>query len=233
MRSNLSLSRRLKERIFILREEGSSYNKIAEELTCSKGTISYHLGVDQKNKTNVRSQKTNWRKVWDFAYNGKQRDSLIGYSKTTTTPLNKKGRNFLYGKKKKGQYMEMKALLKNKNTKIFNCLDKIWPGINKDNQRLPAVDQWSGEPSYDDEGKILITPFVRCKLTNRILNAQDNFTEVDHIDGQRNNNDASNFSFVQRQANAIKQQLNYKDLLVELKLVVANLEKNQKYFEKN
>lgn len=40
-----------KEEIFRLRAEGKSYNEIAEQLGCSKGTISYHLGYGQKEKT--------------------------------------------------------------------------------------------------------------------------------------------------------------------------------------
>jgi len=37
--------------ILRLRSEGKSYNEIAKELGCSKGTVSYHLGFGQKEKT--------------------------------------------------------------------------------------------------------------------------------------------------------------------------------------
>ena len=47
----------MKEKIIRLREEGKSYNEICEELGCSKGTVSYHCGKDQKEKTKNRSQK--------------------------------------------------------------------------------------------------------------------------------------------------------------------------------
>lgn len=40
-----------------LREQGKSYREIQDELGCSKGTISYHVGEGQKNKTLQRSQK--------------------------------------------------------------------------------------------------------------------------------------------------------------------------------
>jgi len=36
--------------IFRLREAGYTYNAIAKELGCSKSTVSYYCGVDQKNK---------------------------------------------------------------------------------------------------------------------------------------------------------------------------------------
>jgi predicted transcriptional regulator len=41
----------MKEKILELREKGYSYKKICDELNCSKGTVSYHLGENQKEKT--------------------------------------------------------------------------------------------------------------------------------------------------------------------------------------
>lgn len=43
-----------KEEIFRLKALGYSYKRIQEELGCSKGTISYHLGAGQKEKTKER-----------------------------------------------------------------------------------------------------------------------------------------------------------------------------------
>lgn len=40
-----------KENILRLRAEGKSYSEIAKELGCSKGTVSYHIGFGQKEKT--------------------------------------------------------------------------------------------------------------------------------------------------------------------------------------
>lgn len=47
-----------------LHEAGYSYSKIKEELGCSKGTISYHLGAGQKEKsaTRTRDSRNNIRK---------------------------------------------------------------------------------------------------------------------------------------------------------------------------
>jgi predicted transcriptional regulator len=47
----------MKENILKLRFMGYTYNQIQKELGCSKGTISYHLGEGQKQKTRQRSQK--------------------------------------------------------------------------------------------------------------------------------------------------------------------------------
>ena len=44
----------LKEKILELKAKGCSYNIIKEKLGCSKGTICYHVGVGQKDKTGKR-----------------------------------------------------------------------------------------------------------------------------------------------------------------------------------
>ncbi|NDG32656.1 helix-turn-helix domain-containing protein, partial [bacterium] len=47
----------VKQQILELRKLGYSYDKIADKLNCSKGTISYHCGDGQKNKTRLRQIK--------------------------------------------------------------------------------------------------------------------------------------------------------------------------------
>lgn len=47
---------KLHEDILKLRIDGKTYNQIQLELGCSKGTISYYLGKNQKDKTRERSQ---------------------------------------------------------------------------------------------------------------------------------------------------------------------------------
>lgn len=46
-----------KEEILRLRELGYSYKQIEKEIGCSRGTISYHLGDGQKEKTRNRHRK--------------------------------------------------------------------------------------------------------------------------------------------------------------------------------
>lgn len=46
----------LSDNIKRLAIDGKSYNQIKEELGCSKGTISYHLGVGQREKTRGRTR---------------------------------------------------------------------------------------------------------------------------------------------------------------------------------
>jgi len=46
-----------KEEILAARDRGLSYGQIAQELGCSKSTISYYLGSDQRAKNVQRSQR--------------------------------------------------------------------------------------------------------------------------------------------------------------------------------
>jgi DNA-binding CsgD family transcriptional regulator len=58
-----------KENILSLRDQGKSYREIEKELGCSKGTIAYHLGNDQKQKTLSRSNMSKSkrrREMWEI-----------------------------------------------------------------------------------------------------------------------------------------------------------------------
>lgn len=46
----------MRDKIIDYRQQGMTYREIREQLGCSKGTISYHLGIGQKEKTRKRSQ---------------------------------------------------------------------------------------------------------------------------------------------------------------------------------
>ncbi len=46
----------MKEQILALYAEGKSYRQIQALLSCSKGTIAYHLGTGQKDKTQQRTR---------------------------------------------------------------------------------------------------------------------------------------------------------------------------------
>ena len=60
---------RHKEDILKLHGEGKSYRQIQKILGCSKGTIAYHLGQGQKEKTRARTTRSRTlakRKIWDI-----------------------------------------------------------------------------------------------------------------------------------------------------------------------
>lgn len=48
----------MKEQILELRAQGKTYNEIVEILGCSKGTVSYHCGEGQKEKSTKRRRKS-------------------------------------------------------------------------------------------------------------------------------------------------------------------------------
>ena len=53
----------LKEKIITLRNQGKTYNQIKNELNCSKGTISYHVGKGQKEKAGARALRTRQKQM--------------------------------------------------------------------------------------------------------------------------------------------------------------------------
>lgn len=80
----------MKEQILELRAQGKTYDEIKEILGCSKGTISYHCGEGQKEKTNNRTKekrKNNFllkkvdtfksRKLYDATRNFQKRDNSV------------------------------------------------------------------------------------------------------------------------------------------------------------
>lgn len=50
------MNKQLKEKIFKLRNEGKSFRQISKILKCSKGSISYHCSVGQKEKVKIRTK---------------------------------------------------------------------------------------------------------------------------------------------------------------------------------
>ena len=58
-----------KEQILELSALGWTYSQIQAELGCSKGTIAYHLGKGQKEKTKARTNRNRTikkRELWDY-----------------------------------------------------------------------------------------------------------------------------------------------------------------------
>ncbi len=75
----------MKEQILKLKEEGKSYNEIKAILKCSKGTISYHCGEGQKEKSRNRGRRN------------KSKNSLI--SRVSNFMCKTKKAKSYYGKK--------------------------------------------------------------------------------------------------------------------------------------
>lgn len=88
----------MKEQILELRKQGKTYDEIQRILNCSKGTISYHCGLGQKENNLNRQRKRRSKlhpyssKIEDF-FRVKQRKSFIP---KTTTFLQKQLREKIY-----------------------------------------------------------------------------------------------------------------------------------------
>ena len=115
-----------------------------------------------------------------------------------------------------------------KQPKIWQYFGKIFPGITSKTKEgeIQAVNQWTGKPDYYDDGKPIMYPYVRCKLTDEIINATRNDAEVDHADGDRRNNTIENFTIVTKYANAAKAECtSYEEVEKKLSKIIATIKK--------
>lgn len=72
----------MKEKILQLRNEGKSYSEIKKILNCSKSTISYYCGINQKEKTRDRTKKNRdenplIQKVDNFKQGSRQKRNFV------------------------------------------------------------------------------------------------------------------------------------------------------------
>ena len=215
MRTHASKNRGVKEKILDLRQEGHSYDSIVKEVKVSKSTVSYHLGEGQKEKTLGRQAKSKegvCGKVHAFNYNPRKPYNAKIYK---LGPIRKKARGFVYGVhilSRRASYEDNKKKLKHPNLKVWAYIGKVFPGIKSEKDNVQAVNQWTGKPDYTDEGKPLMFPYMRCKISGEIYNAKGSDVQADHIDGDRLNNDIGNFSFTHGGCNYIKGQMIYREL---------------------
>ena len=226
MRTNKSIREGKKEVIINLRNEGYSYSKIRKETGFSNGSISYHAGEGQKEKTieRAKKQKSGFkRKVWNFIW-GERRKTPKKPFVYGTTEIRKKGREFFYGDKRRKAGQNMKI----KKPKIWIYFGKLFPGITSKEKEVQAVNQWTGELDYYDNGEPIMFPFVRDKLTGEIVNVKGNNIHVDHVDGDKTNNTIENFTLVKDWANQMKHDApSYKILFERMEKVRNTLLKHR------
>ena len=92
------------------------------------------------------------------------------------------------------------------------------------------MNQWTGKSDYTDDGKPLMFPYMRCKISGEIYNAKGSDVQADHIDGDRLNNHIDNFSFVHSVSNYMKGQMSYKQLYEKICKIKTNLEKYKEFW---
>ena len=120
-------------------------------------------------------------------------------------------------------------MLKHPIQKVWTYIGKVFPGIKSEKEPIPAVNQWTGEPDFED-GEQLVCPYMRCKLSGEVRNAKGSSVHADHIDGDRLNNHIDNFSLVSGTPNIMKGQMSYKQLYLMICKIKTNLEKYKKYW---
>ena len=233
MRTNTSLQSRKKERILELRSQNYTYREIQEAIPgLSKGSIAYHCGEGQKEKPleiNRKRQQGICSKVHGFIYDQRKPYQPPIYK---LGEIRKKARGFTYGSKafrRKATYKVNKGMLKHPIQKVWVYIGKVFPGIKSEKEPIPAVNQWTGEPDFED-GKPLVFPYMRCKIDGEIYNVKGSNVQADHIDGDRLNNHINNFSFVHGDCNYMKGRKIYKQLYEKSCKIKTNLEKYKKYW---
>ena len=238
MRTNASKKRGLVEKIFSLKQTKEGFNRPYRTIIAllqesgyghvSLGTISYHLGEGQKEKTieiNRKRQEGICSKVHGFVYDKRQPYPESVYS---LSPIRKKARGFVNGPRR-GNYKMNKAALEHPNQKVWAYISKIFPGIKSEKEPIQALNQWTKQPDYE-EGQPVRFPYMRCKLSGDLYNAKGNDVHADHVDGDRLNNSIENFSFISGVCNVMKGQMTYKQLYQLICKVKINLEKYKEFW---
>ena len=230
-RTNVSIERGIGDKVIVLRQQGKSYREIAKELNTSKGTISYHLGKGQKLKSFERHRKQSegiQRKVLSFLYIKRKKTAEI--KPITRTDIRKKMRGFVYTKKGKYAFRDTHLEVEPPVNRTWTTLGTIWPGIKVKNRHFQAVNQWTKQPDFENEKPIMF-PFVRCRLSGEIIDAELSDSSVDHIDGNRNNNRLDNFSFVSDKFNRMKSNFSHKLLYNMCRKFIKTYEKYKEFWD--
>ena len=115
-----------------------------------------------------------------------------------------------------------------KEPKIWKYWGKIFPGITSKEDKVQAVNQWTGELDYYENGKPIMFPHIRCKLTDEIINITSNNVHVDHADGDRMNNSIENFTIVKYWANQMKGDAPDYDVMDERIEIIRNTRRKYK-----
>jgi len=226
VRTNKSIREGKAEKIIELRNKGYSYDQINKETGFSKSSISYHAGAGQKEKAKKRHEKRSEgfkRKVFGFIYPSRKPKKPFIYK---TTEIRKKGREFFHGD---GRRISTNNMIV-KEPKIWQYFGKVFPGITSNTKEgeIQAVNQWTGEKDYYENGEPIMYPCVRCKLTDEIINILGNDIHVDHADGNRMNNSIENFTIVKKWANQMKSDAPGYDVMEEKMEIMLNTRRKYK-----
>ena len=235
-RTQRSIDGKKKEWIEYYKNKNFSYSKIKDALhknhniKTSKSNISFHCGEDQKLKSFERHRKQTegiQRKVHSFIYPKRKKTAEV--KPATRTDIRKKMRGFVYAKKGKRAFRDTHLEVEPPINRTWATLGTIWPGITVKNRHFQAVNQWTKQFDFEN-GKPIMFPFVRCRLSGEIIDAELSNSSVDHIDGNRNNNRLDNFSFVSDKFNRMKSNFSHNLLYNMCKKFIKTYEKYKEFW---
>lgn len=176
----------MKEKILNLRNEGKTYNEIKTILGCSKSTVSYYCGDDQKEKTKKRVSK--------------RRENLII----------KKLDTFKYVDKDKSYY----SIPEIKNGKNLNeSLRKFQKRDNNSdgyiNKEINKSFTWNDVIKKFGEN-------TKCYLSGEKINLYENNYNFDHIipSSKGGTNELENLGILHKEVNMMKSNLLIEELFL-------------------
>ena len=175
----------MKEEILKLRNEGKTYNQIKEILGCSKGTIAYHCGDGQKEKSTIRRKKRRenilLRKVDGFKY--KRYDKELITDKV--------------GKNRKDVVESIRKFQKREN------------GVNSDGINKEICKTFNWEDVLEKFGENTV-----CYLSGEEINLYENNYQLDHIKpaSRKGNNSLDNLGITHKVVNYMKGNLTPEEL---------------------
>ena len=242
MKHQRNTARRLTEQqiknIPILMGQGITPIQISKYYNCSKSTISYYTNPKTKRKSQEKSKITKQgigNKIRRFLYCDNERKNKI----LKEVIIKNSGHVRLYSRIKKFRFVFRKGKFKKDMSKYKvptespnEFVNTFWPGLklpSSKNSNPPkkcqAVNQVTGELDYYDNGNPIMYPNIRDPYSNKIINAEDVKTSIDHIDKNIYNNHSSNAFFTDADYNSMKAQKTPDELYEMTKQYNKNYEK--------
>jgi hypothetical protein len=176
----------MEEKIINLRSEGKSYSEIKKILNCSKSTISYYCGENQKEKTKLRTKKS-------------RKNNLL-LQKVDTFKF------------RKNVFIE--RVIKDKR-KIKNIINQINSFQKRDNNMYNGFNKclekkFSWKDVLEKFGENTI-----CYLSGEKINLYENNYNLDHIlpVSRGGDNSFENLGILHKVVNQIKKDLTNEELL--------------------
>jgi CRISPR/Cas system Type II protein with McrA/HNH and RuvC-like nuclease domain len=183
---NIYNKKLMKEQILKLREGGKTYNEIMKILGCSKSTISYYCGENQKEKSKNRRNK--------------RRENILLV----------KVERFKHRKQKEIQVLEKDIKTRKDVVESIRKFQKRENGVSSDgiNKELPLTFTWENVLEKFGENTV-------CYLSGKPINLYVNNYNLDHIvpSSKGGDNSLNNMGITHEIVNKMKGDLTPEELI--------------------